>query len=207
MMVHPRLARLLSGRDEMSRLEKDQTLEQVLRETGRSPLLRARRAWLVAAISAAAGVLVAPSVWHRLAPGEFQARGAAPAATPTMTLRCLDGPLGGRHACRPGGRLAFEVVPAGSARYFAAYAQRPDGAVIWYYPSKDARSLDLAEGAAHGLLGRAIVLGAEHVSGKYKVAGVFTTRAMTRGELKAELTRRAGQPRETVVVERELDIP
>jgi hypothetical protein len=108
---------------------------------------------------------------------EFQARGGALVAGPELALSC------GAPSCRAGARLSFAVRSA-SGGYFAAFARRFDGVVIWYFPEANAQSQPVPAGGARAVLDRAVLLGPEHLPGHYEVFGVFTARPLTRDELK-----------------------
>lgn len=193
-MSEPRLpARLLAGRDRLSVVEKDAILATVL------PAGPARRRWWLIALPAVAAVALALIV---VVPSgtpvhdDFAARGGATAA---LRLVCPDG-------CRADRKLLFDVSGTSGYGYFAAFAKRGDGEVIWYFPSLTEPSPALTRGHVHdGVFERSAVLGVEHPAGTYRVYGVFSTRPLSRDEIRASFDpqhRTAGAG--TAVVEREL---
>ncbi len=89
-------------------------------------------------------------------------------------------------ACRAGARLAFEVTASEGRGYFAAFARRSDGVVIWYFPEPSGVSL-LVPRASASLLDRAVELGTEQPPGQYRVYGVFSARPLPRADVKRAL--------------------
>lgn len=127
-----------------------------------------RRLWvgvpLVAAVAAISLVL-----WPRTSNhvDEFAARGAA-GANARLTLTCPTG-------CSAGRKLVFDLDGTVGYRYFAAFARRSNGDVIWYFPQPNETSAPVAEALA-----RAIVFGVEQPPGNYRVYGVFSDQPLTR---------------------------
>jgi hypothetical protein len=141
-----------------------------------------RRRWWFGVV--AVTVLSAAGLLLILRPtgSEWTARGGGP--TPVIQLRC-DGAPG---ECRSGDRLRFELLGEAPARYFAAFARRPDGAVIWYIPSEpDGSSVDL-EAERDRMVGRQVVLGADHPPGRYEVTVIFSQRGFNRDAIRRALT-------------------
>lgn len=160
-------ARLLAGDDRLSRIEKDALLEGVLPP----PRPRARWVWLaLPALAAVALILIAP--WKTA--DDFTARGGSqPVAA--LHVSCAA-------ACTQGAKLLFDLHGTTSYRYFAAFAKRDDGTVLWYFPGDDVGTS--VEVPASGVLDRGIVLGAEHPAGTYHVYGVFSRTPLTRVALR-----------------------
>ena len=169
------LSRLLAGRNRLGRLEKEQILERVLAET--RPRRRSR--WWFAAMPAIAAVVAIVLVlvpWRREGDDEFTARGAG-SALGVFEPTCPRG-------CRPGEKILFDFSGTSGYRYFAAFSQRADGTVLWYFPSSEGdRSIDLAQHAA-GVLEHGIVIGAEHAAGTYRVFGVFSHEPLSRAQIR-----------------------
>ncbi|CAN5167442.1 hypothetical protein BH11MYX1_BH11MYX1_35230 [soil metagenome] len=164
-------SRLLAGRDHLSRSEKDEILAG-LGQPGPRP--RHRWVWLALPALAAAVALVVIAPWHPSPGSELSARGGS---RPVATLRvtCAGG-------CRHGAKLLFDLHGTTAYRYFAAFAKRGDGTVLWYFPATDdATSI---ERSSSGVLDRGIVLGAEHPVGTYRIYGVFSNAPLTRGEIR-----------------------
>ena len=185
------VSRLLAGRDEMSRVEKDAVLERVLAERPR----RTRWTWLAvpafAAVAAAVLFVMMPSHSYD---DELAARGGS-AVFAALHVTCSP-------ACAPGGKLVLDLHGTTGYRYFAAFAKRADGTVLWYFPaSDDATSVE----ATSGVLDRTIVLGPEHPAGTYQIYGVFSNAPLGRAAIRdafdpARMTAGAG----TAVVSQEL---
>jgi hypothetical protein len=201
------IPRLLSRRNQLSRPEKEEILERVLAQVAPDRRRRARKAWLAACVglgAAAALLLLVPRLAHRGPAGEesFTARGADD--RPSFRVDCLD--ASGAARCRAGARLRFEVSPGTRTRFFAAFARRQDGAVIWYFPdAPGGSSKDLSRDLARGVLDSQVVLGPEHVPGSYQVEGIFSARPLDRTEVKRLLgADDPAQRQGIVVVERRL---
>lgn len=168
------VARLLAGDDRLSRIEKDAVLDGVLATV--APPRRARWPWLAlpAVVAAAALVVIAP--WRSREP-EFTARGGS-SSVAALHVTCAAG-------CTHGAKLLFDLHGTSSYRYFAAFAKRGDGTVLWYFPTTDAgTSVDLAMLPASGVLDRGIVLGDDHPAGTYRVYGVFSRAPLTRANIR-----------------------
>jgi hypothetical protein len=168
------VSRLLSGRDQLSRGEKDAILDGVLAEA--APRRRARWGWLVLPALALAGFLLVP--WRSSVPNQdFTARGGGqPAAV--MQVSCASG-------CTRGAKLVFDVHGTTGYRYFAAFAKADDGKALWYFPTADtATGVDLSTQPATGILDRSVVLGPEHPAGAYRVYGVFSKAPLTRSAIR-----------------------
>ncbi|MEO6775038.1 MAG: hypothetical protein ABI467_18880 [Kofleriaceae bacterium] len=171
------LARLLAGRDRLSRSEKDALLDGTLAAV--APRSRIRWPWLALPALAAAVALVMIAPWRVSAPSsDFTARGgAAPVAV--LHVTCAAG-------CTHGDKLVFDLHGTSAYRYFAAFAKRGDGTVLWYFPAADdATSVDLTTLPPSGVLDRGIVLGAEHPPGTYRIYGVFSHVPLARAAIRA----------------------
>lgn len=179
-------SRLLAGRDQLSRSEKDAILQDVLP----APVRRARWAWLAVPALAAAAALFVIAPWRATPSNDFTARGGA---GPVANLRVTcPGP------CEQGGKLVFDVHGTTGYRYFAAFAKGGDGTVVWYFPTSDSETgVELATLPATGVVDRAVVIGSEHARGMYVVYGVFSAQPLTRAAIRtafdpAHLTAGAG---------------
>ena len=129
---------------------------------------------------------------------ELAARGGgAPVAA--LKLHCAE-------ACSTGAKLLFDLDGTTGYRYFAAFARRGDGVVLWYFPdTPDGTSVELEAANTRGVLDRSIVLGGEHAPGHYQVFGVFSQAPLTRAQLHAAFTGDSAGPG-TAVVAQELDV-
>lgn len=180
------IPRLLSGRDQLSIVEKEQILDTVLggvaRESGAAEPAgataprRARWWWLglPALAMTIAVVIIAP--WRSTSTtttSEFSARGGD-------QLFAAFAPV------QSNGKLLFDVHGTSGYRYFAAFSRRTDGTILWYFPTPTGTSLDLATQPATGVLDQGIVLGDEHQPGTYRVYGVFSHEPLTRDAIKAQ---------------------
>jgi hypothetical protein len=84
------------------------------------------------------------------------------------------------------GKLLFDVHGTTGYRYFAAFSRRADGTILWYFPTPDGTSVDLASQPTTGVLDRSIVLGEEHQTGSYRLYGVFSQQPLTRDAIKVQ---------------------
>ena len=173
-------ARLLSGRNSPSVLQKEALFARIHAQVAPRPAFtRWKQASLgfAAALSAAAALLFWPST------PEFATRGGGPSNEPAFRVQCLGG---GESSCRRGSALAFEFAPQAEAQYFAAFARRADGAVVWYFPTANGLSLPVAENGSF-VLDHAVELGAEQPPGHYEVFGVFSPAPLSRAQIKSAL--------------------
>ncbi len=188
------LARLLSGRDRPSVLEKEQMLEHIEQEVEREQAAsRPRVALRIAAWGAPLAAAAALALWW-FAPArepELAARGTAhapqvaPPVAASLSVRCLRS--GAPAPCRRGGALGFVLAGVGERRHFAALSVRADGTVLWYLPAPSERSLELSPGAGEQAVERLIELGDEHAEGHYAVYGVLSDGPLTRAQVRAAL--------------------
>lgn len=202
------LARLLSGRNEPSVLEKEAafaTLSRLLvSPRSRQRTLAAVLGGILSLSGAAAAIaFFLPLASHPPDNEEFATRGPTD-RSPALRLACIAADTS-EVPCRVGGTLTFEVskVPE-TARFFAAFARRPDGAVLWYFPEPAGRSMELKP-TPH-LLSQAVRLGAPHVPGDYEVFAVFSSEPMTRAEIKAALGTNLTPTGPVVLVKRRLSL-
>jgi len=163
-------------------LQKEAVFEQIC---GRIPGEGARPRWPfgLLALGAVVGLTLGLALWLRPVGSEFAARGAPLVGAPRFETHCVAGPS---EACRTGARLAFEVTASEGRGYFAAFARRSDGVVIWYFPDPNGLSVAVPR-APPSLLDRAVELGAEQPPGHYQVYGVFSGRPLRRADVKRAL--------------------
>jgi hypothetical protein len=189
------LARLLSGRREPSVLEKEEVLERVLREVAPRRAPR-RMAWrfAAAAFAAAALALLALLPW-RGGDDEFAARGDDE-RKPSLRAVCVEtGQLG---SCPVRGTLAFEL-DAQQYEYAALLARDAAGAITWYFPQSDGRSLPVS-GAQGEPLREGVRLGESQPPGRYELVLVLSHAPLDRSQVKARLA----DERDVVVVRQPL---
>lgn len=180
------LVRLLSGKDRLSIIEKEQQFEQIWRRV--QPARKSRIGFwtaLAAASSAATLALVLFFFYptDRLEP-EFTARGTEQ-TIPSFTLDCVDRESPG--ICRPGSKLSFTLESTDKDSYFSAFARRSDNTIIWYYPDRAGNGLFVSSSPDRLLLRQGIRLGQEQPPGKYEVFGIFSDHPLTRDDIKAAL--------------------
>jgi hypothetical protein len=204
-MQEGKLARLIAGRDAPSVLEKEQLFERIYERVQPSKPPRRVGAWLAAGgITAAAALAL---LFLRPSQPEFQARGGASLGTgPELVVACAGAPQ-----CQSGAKLTLTVrgAPALAGQgggYFAAFARRFDGTIIWYFPEPGSRSLELPQTGERALLDRAVLLGGEHLPGHYDLYGVFTRRPLTREELKLAVGEELAGSADAVVVHRSFEV-
>ncbi|HVY28173.1 MAG TPA: hypothetical protein VHB79_16560 [Polyangiaceae bacterium] len=183
------IARLLSRKNLPSVLEKEAIFERiherVLAEAAPQGAGRPARFVWVWALGLAVAAAIA-LVWQGREPApELAARGDGDANGVALELSC------GRAAtpCRAAGSLAFELGPAPSTLYFAAFARRTDGTIIWYFPESGAGAVGLkvSAAAAPRVLERSVTFGPEHTAGQYELFALLSKQPLTRAQLKAAL--------------------
>ena len=193
------LLRLLSGKNRLSAAEKEDILAVVLARVEEPTPIQRRRGLLFALAGAAAALAVILTVLIRPRSDEFASRGGESAAS--FEARCAG--ADGVRTCRAGDKLLFEVTGGPGAEYFAAFARRGDGAVIWYFPAEGQASPALAERAPRGVLDSGILLGPEHPPGRYTVVGLFSPRPLSRDQVRETV---AAPADDVLAVSRELVI-
>lgn len=193
-------ARLLSGQDRLSALEKEQMLSSVLQSVGVTSQ-KQKLNWLpqqLAWVLAACGVLllvptaywawpagevpaVATSGEHAEELGELRSKGVAQSSV-NFSVSCTG--RGADAPCQPGDKLVFAVQPGDTHGYFSAFAVRPDGAVVWYFPAReDSRSVEVT-GDTDGVLNQGVMIGSEHQNGQHEIVGVFSTQPLSREQVR-----------------------
>ena len=81
-----------------------------------------------------------------------------------LSARCPGRPRG---TCRIGDKLIFEVDGATSGGLLAAYAERPSGERIWYFPTKEGHLASVPANSGASVIGEAARIGDEHGAGHY----------------------------------------
>ena len=205
----PELARLLSGRDELSVLERERLRDQILDAS----CPKVHRWWhlsakvvtagvLSTAAAAALGLLVLRGAVMPLSAGDtprehgvesqvtaapksdesFVARGGT--AGPSLEISCVRS--GGLGRCNLGSKLTFKVAARGQWQHFSAFSQTSDGTIFWYFPGPSGVGVALDAGAEPRLLDSAAVLTDEMV-GSLTIYGVFSSEPFTRDDVKRAL--------------------
>lgn len=179
-----RLARLLSGRDQPSVIEKEALFERIRRRTAPRRRLRFVK-WTAFVLASSSAAIAAIGIGLIDRSGsEFTARGGRIPSS-SFTLACVD--QKGPSPCRQNSKLSFRLEPADDSEYFAAFARRSDQTIIWYYPDRDSRSPSIATQTERRFLKEGIRLGPEHPPGRYSIYGVFSKKPLTRREIRAAL--------------------
>ncbi len=200
------IPRLLSGKNQLSRSEKDEIFEKVMGKVAPP----ARSNWRLAPaflLASVAALLLIPLAINNgdedSVQREFTARGGSSASS-AFSMTCANS----SESCQTSDKLVFDLSASTGYQYFSAFAKRADGAVIWYFPElPNGLSLDLHQQLQDGVLDRGVVIGSNHRTGKYQVYGIFSDEPLTRNEIKnrfkvEEVTIGSG----TSVVTRELVI-
>jgi hypothetical protein len=178
-------ARLLSRKNQLSSAEKQEIFGRVMDDVAPSPRWFRRPAVWAALAGAMAALVIVPLAIRSAELGEladsFGSRGKQ-AAIATFEVSCPSQPSG----CQRRGTLVFDVQASAGYRYFAAFARRSDGTILWYFPdSATAQSLDLDARVTNGVLDRGIALGDEHQAGSYQLYGIFSGTPLSRDDIKA----------------------
>ena len=201
------LGRLIAGCNAPSVLAKEQLFERIYAQVQPKSERRPRGAWLFATFAGAAAVAAAALLLIHPGELEFQARGShVTAGGPELIVSCP-----GVSGCRVGSKLSFAVrlpEPATTAEpgYFAAFARRFDGTIIWYFPEPVGSSIAVPQTSEPALLDRAVLLGPEHLPGHYEVYGVFSRQPLTREQLKLKVGEDLSGSPDAVVVRRPLEV-
>jgi hypothetical protein len=198
------LARLLSGRDRPSVLEKEAVFDAVMREV--APPARPARLRLLLGLGTACGAAaLAALLWMpapRSSEDAFTARGASAAGV--LVAHC--GEDAAPRVCVAGQTLGLELEPPAGRPYFALFARRPDGAVVWYFPAPGGVSASVAGQRAGALWSEAAVLAADAPHGEYTLVGVFSARPLSRAQIKALFDAEPSPSAEVTVIERALSV-
>jgi hypothetical protein len=184
----PDLARLLSGRNEPSILEKEALEQRLLAEldgaAGKAPGRPRGVGWLAglagAVCAAAAGwfLIVVPDQ------PEFRARGGGRSHdAPSVRLRC--NLQGAAQPCRLGDTLHFELEGLDRPAFLSAYAITPDGSTLWYFPAPAGQSIATGTGAEPRLLDEGIELVEPHTAGQYSVHVVLSPAPLSRQDVQS----------------------
>lgn len=194
-VTEPNLARLLSGRDEPSVLEKEAALQRVLAQV--SPKSRrwpwdVRVGWAAALPALGAAAAAVAMVFYmgdssQESGNEFQSRGTD--ASASLSIRCVSAgaatAVSADAGCARGTVMGFAASPPADKPYFAAFSQRSDGTVLWYLPSPGETSEPLTPGDdGVAVVPRGVPVGGEHSAGTYEVFGVFSSSPLSRAQLR-----------------------
>ncbi|MCC6808275.1 MAG: hypothetical protein IT381_12705 [Deltaproteobacteria bacterium] len=106
--------------------------------------------------------------------GEFRARGQNKV---TLAAECAA-------PCTAGSALVFRASPHAQTGYLAAYAASGD-ARIWYYPSAEVPSPELAPSTRDEALSQGAVIGPEHALGRYTVRLYLLSERLDRAAITA----------------------
>lgn len=201
-MEDEELAKLIAGRNAPSVLAKERLFERIYAQVQPQAERRPRGALLFVAFAGAAAAAAAALLLIHPGPPEFQSRGShvAGAGGPELVVSCP-----GNAGCRVGSKLSF-AVKSQQNRYFAAFARRFDGTIIWYFPEPIGSSVALPQTSEPELLDQAVLLGPEHLPGHYDVYGVFSRQPLTREQLKLKVGEDLSGSPDAVVVRRPLEV-
>lgn len=184
------VSRLLSGKDELSVLEKDEILANVLAEVAPAKKSFWRRPGLLLPLVGVAVALVLIPVVMRADGASstvdfFAARGhESRAAAVTLVCPTPEGGIG-KGACQADDKLIFDLSASAGYSFFAAFARGEQGTVIWYFPEAEGgHSLNLEKSLDEGVLDRGVTLGADHPRGRYELYGIFSDEPLTRDLIK-----------------------
>jgi hypothetical protein len=168
----------LLARGALSGPARDRILDDVLARVSPTPAQRRTKLLMFTVLPAAAAFIAVIGGVSKLSGAkhadEFQARGGVAAAR--VEAACTGGTM---LACPQGSRLVFHASSEVGPGYLAAYAQPIHGGErIWYF-SAESESPRVGSGAVD----RAVMLGAEHGAGRYKINVVVATRPLSRTEV------------------------
>ncbi len=178
-------ARLISGQDRLSIIEKEQILAAVLQA---KPVGERSLPWGLAMRLGAATAGLLLLVWGAWfiadpAPGAFTSRGTSDRGS--FALACL-GQGSGLH-CQRGDRLLFRVSSPAGKPFFSAIAHRSDGLTLWYFPSDEGQSVSVDQNNYQGVLSLGVEIGEDHSPGHFEVLGLFSTRPLNKAQIRARV--------------------
>jgi hypothetical protein len=137
--------------------------------------------WGGAAVGLAAAAALALFIGSRREDEpEFAPRGVGRAG-PAFYVECL-APAGGS-VCVTGGKLTFRVTPSPERPFFAAFARRQDGVILWYLPEANAASARVS----NPQLAVGFALDAQQPPGDYELFGVFSAEPLRREDVARRL--------------------
>lgn len=178
------LARLLAGRDAPSVLEKEADFEAIYARVDTTRARRGRRwAWF-GGIAAAAALALVALPWTTRPDDGFQARGSG--AGERFAVTCV-GATEAKGACHPGDRLVLELEPSPERHFFALFLQRPDGALVWYFPSANGTMPDVSQQHLGAPWQETALLPTEGPVGTQVLFGIFAPEPLDRAALKQVL--------------------
>jgi hypothetical protein len=204
------LARLLSGRDQPSVLEKEAAFAAIYARVADRGRPAQRWPWALALSAAAAGLLMWGRFQSDSAPTaeEFRARGVQAAERFAISCYPVHGApaLDAQTSCAPGSRLALQLEPSAENHYLALFVRRSDGAIVWYFPSESEPMPDVAGEHLGSVWQKSALLAESSPPGTYTVFAVFAPRPLSRAVLKAALGDDLRGDGTLHVVSRELDV-
>ena len=91
--------------------------------------------------------------------------------------------------CRIGETLAFKLTEPTNQPYFASFAiHKVSKKVYWYYPTnEDGSSILIKDYIMRGVLTNGIRISSAHMTGEYRVYGIFSTAPLNRSEIREQL--------------------
>jgi hypothetical protein len=171
-----RAARLLSGKNVPSVLERESLARSVLDDSVGKPN-ESRAPWRLTAalvVGAACVLFVITTLPDELVPRSGE-------VGTTFETICRPGP-----DCEVGGRLMFRVSNAPKAfDHIAIFAQRPDGLVIWYFPREE-QELSTTFTASEWMEEGVALVGA-HEPGLYVIHALLSAEPVTRATVREQV--------------------
>ncbi|MEM8605842.1 MAG: hypothetical protein AAGF92_01955 [Myxococcota bacterium] len=175
-----RAARLLSGRNEPSVLERESLARSVIDDAVGQPDKRRHHLWIRLAAAGAVGAAVVTLLVTPL-PRDLAPRSGS--AGTTFETICRPGP-----DCAVGGQLVFRVSNAPQGfEHVAIFAQREDGLVIWYFPT-DEREMSATFRDSEWMDEGVALVGA-HAPGLYVIHALVSREPVTRASARALVER------------------
>lgn len=207
------LDRLLSGSDALSPAERNLVYRRARVQAGLDDSGKQHRVlfgwapvrWASVAVALAVGTAAVMFLLLRSDSGsQYASRGMGPHQA-RFSLACPDAP--DPEVCRSGDKLIFVVTAAQERNFFASFARREDGAVIWYFPSTSQEpSIRVSSNRVGGVLQRGILLGPQHEPGRYQVTGIFSAKPLTQQQVKAALVANRTDQDNITVLSRDLTV-
>jgi len=114
-------------------------------------------------------------------PGEFRSKGAGSGIL--LEAGCRHGATFSEERCQHGDTLLLRLSNLPGRVFLAAFASGPAGLRIWYFPTEQEKTPEIAPAAEPRLLDRAIEIGPEHVPGAYRLQILLFSAPVDRSSL------------------------
>jgi hypothetical protein len=168
----------LLARGRLGAPRRERIFEEVHRHVRGGPFARSRVLVIAGPLALAAGLLLLlrPQAGK---PGAYAPKGSS---STQVEVSCSGGELS---HCPRGSKLIFRFDALPASGFLHAFAEPLEKGQerVWYYPTAVNAPPHLEHAAEGQILNRGIVVGTEHVPGRYRVHIVVASRSLSREEL------------------------